>query len=147
MQATLTAPTSTRNGHGESRVFVRPAADPADAHAFFSRKLSYETDPSDVYIDLQNGVGGFTILDVRSPEAYARSHVPGARNLPHPQISPESTADLDPAQLLIVYCWGPGCNGATKAAMKLSALGFRVKEMIGGIEYWEEREKLPVERN
>jgi rhodanese-related sulfurtransferase len=146
MQATLTSPAPTRNGAPESRVFVRPAADPADANAFFSRKLSYETDPSDVYTDLQNGVGGFTILDVRSPAAYARSHVPGARNLPHPQISPASTADLDPAQLLIVYCWGPGCNGATKAAMKLSALGFRVKEMIGGIEYWEEKEKLPVER-
>ena len=38
-----------------------------------------------------------------------------------------------------------GCNGATKAAMQLSALGFAVKEMIGGMEYWEERERYPVE--
>ena len=48
--------------------------------------------------------------------------------------------------VLVVYCWGPGCNGATKAAVKLSALGFPVKEMIGGIEYWEDKERYPVER-
>jgi rhodanese-related sulfurtransferase len=36
----------------------------------------------------------------------------------------------------VVYCWGPACNAATKAAARLSALGFQVKEMIGGLEYW-----------
>jgi rhodanese-related sulfurtransferase len=131
----------------DSRVFVRPAADPADAHAFFSRKLSYETDPSDVHADLTNDVSGFIVLDVRSPEAYAQSHVPGARSLPHATIDAPTTADLDRGTLLVVYCWGPGCNGATKAAAKLSALGFRVKEMIGGIEYWVEKEGYPVERS
>ncbi|RIK30979.1 MAG: rhodanese [Chloroflexi bacterium] len=130
----------------DSRVFVRPAAAPADAHTFFSRKLSYETDPSDVHTDLANGVDGFIVLDVRSPEAYAQSHVPGARNLPHATIDATTTAGLDRETLLVVYCWGPGCNGATKSAIKLSALGFRVKEMIGGIEYWAEKEGYPVER-
>jgi hypothetical protein len=37
---------------------------------------------------------------------------------------------------VITYCWGPGCDGATKAALALAGLGYRVKEMIGGIEYW-----------
>jgi rhodanese-related sulfurtransferase len=31
----------------------------------------------------------------------------------------------------------PGCNGSTKAALRLAALGFQVKEMIGGVEWWE----------
>jgi rhodanese-related sulfurtransferase len=35
-----------------------------------------------------------------------------------------------------VYCWGPACNGATKAALEFAKLGYDVKEMIGGFEYW-----------
>ena len=51
---------------------------------------------------------------------------------------------VDPAVPVVTYCWGPGCNGATKAALALSQLGYRVREMIGGIEYWI-REGHPVE--
>ncbi|HMN28700.1 MAG TPA: rhodanese-like domain-containing protein [Caldilineaceae bacterium] len=130
-----------------SKVFSRPAAESADAHTFFSRKLSVETDPSDLYADMQNGVEGFIVIDVRSPEHYAAYHIPGAQNLPHATITAETTAHLDKSKLLVLYCWGPGCNGATKGAMRLSALGFQVKEMIGGIEYWADKEKLPVEQS
>jgi rhodanese-related sulfurtransferase len=129
-----------------SHVLSTPAAPSDEAYAFFQRKLRYETDPSDVYGDMQQGVEAFVVLDVRSPEAYAKSHVPGALHLPHAAINTTTTAALPHDKLLVVYCWGPGCNGATKAAMQLSALGFAVKEMIGGIEYWEERERYPVER-
>jgi rhodanese-related sulfurtransferase len=99
-----------------------------------------------VYTDIQNGVANFMLLDVRSPTAYARSHALGAINLPQTMINAETTAGFAKDTLLVVYCWGPGCNGATKAALKLSALGFPVKEMIGGIEYWEDKERYPVER-
>ncbi|MBX3086139.1 MAG: rhodanese-like domain-containing protein [Anaerolineae bacterium] len=130
----------------ESLVLLTPAADPQNAHAFFLNKLSHETDPSDVYADMKNGVADFVLIDVRSPKAYAQSHAVGAINLPHPRINDATMADYAKDKLIVVYCWGPGCNGATKAAVKLSALGFRVKEMIGGIEYWEDRERYPVER-
>ena len=36
----------------------------------------------------------------------------------------------------MTYCWGPGCNGATRAALAFARLGYRVKEMLGGYEYW-----------
>lgn len=36
----------------------------------------------------------------------------------------------------MIYCWGPACNGASKAAAQLAAQGYLVKEMLGGIEYW-----------
>ena len=130
-----------------SHVLSTPAAPSDEAYAFFQRKLRYETDPSDVYRDMQQGVDTFVVLDVRSPDAYAKSHVPGALHLPHTTINAATTAALPHDKLLVVYCWGPGCNGATKAAMQLSALGFTVKEMIGGMEYWEERERYPVERD
>jgi rhodanese-related sulfurtransferase len=51
---------------------------------------------------------------------------------------------LDVSVPVITYCWGPGCDGATRAALALAELGYQVKEMIGGIEYWI-REGLPVQ--
>ena len=59
-------------------------------------------------------------------------------------MNAETTADLPKDQVMVTYCWGPGCNGSTKGALKLAALGFRVKELIGGLEYWM-REGGPVE--
>jgi rhodanese-related sulfurtransferase len=61
-------------------------------------------------------------------------------------MNAETTRHFSKETVLVVDCWGPGCNGATKAAVKLSMLGFPVKEMIGGMEYWEDRERYPVER-
>ena len=70
-----------------SHVLSTPAAPSDEAYAFFQRKLRYETDPSDVYRDMQQGVDTFVVLDVRSPDAYAKSHVPGALHLPHTTIN------------------------------------------------------------
>jgi len=63
--------------------------------------------------------------------------------MPTREIASRAPAELDPEVPVVTYCWGPGCNGATRAALELARLGYRVKEMIGGIEYWI-REGLPV---
>src|SRR5438874_4095373 len=120
-----------------SAVTETPAADPRAAHEHFSQKLAFETDPADVHADLQKGRADFVLLDVRSKEAFAAAHIPGALNRPSRQITADSVSDLSPDMLVVTYCWGPGCNGSTKAAARLSRLGFRVKELIGGIEYWK----------
>jgi rhodanese-related sulfurtransferase len=130
----------------KSLVLATPAASNEAAQEFFQRKLGFETDPSDVYTDMKHGAADFVLMDVRSPSAYVRSHAVGAINMPHGKINAESMAEFSKDKLIVVYCWGPGCNGATKAAIKLSSLGFPVKEMIGGIEYWEDRDRYPVER-
>jgi rhodanese-related sulfurtransferase len=127
-------------------VNATPAASPGAANAFFSAKLTYETDPSDVYTDMKNGLADFVLADVRSPESFAKSHAQGAINLPHVKITSDEMDAYSKETIFVVYCWGPGCNGATKAATKLSSLGFQVKEMIGGLEYWEDHERYPVER-
>ncbi len=119
-----------------SLVLETPAARPEDAQHHFLAKLSVETDASDVRLDLQRGQNGFVLIDSRSAQDFDECHIPGAINLPYRKINAESTAHLSKAQPLVVYCWSPGCNSATKAAARLSALGFQVKEMIGGIEYW-----------
>jgi rhodanese-related sulfurtransferase len=129
-----------------SKVMETPALGSDAAHRFFSRKLALETDPADVYADMKSGCARFFLADVRSPEDYAECHAAGAVNIPHTDINAERMADYPADTLFVVYCWGPGCNGADKAALKLSALGRPVKIMIGGIEYWEEKEGYPVER-
>lgn len=41
-----------------------------------------------------------------------------------------------PDTLFVVYCAGPHCNGADKAAVHLARLGRPVKKMIGGVTGW-----------
>ncbi len=126
-----------------SQVTETPAADPATALAHFEARLAVETDAADVAADLQAGATPYTILDVRGEASYRRGHVPGAVNAPSGRITGEVAAAL-PEGLLVVYCWGPGCNGAQKAGAALTAHGRQVKEMLGGFEYWI-REGRPVE--
>ena len=129
-----------------SKVLKTPVADSKVAYDYFCRKLALETDPSDVYEDLKKGGADFVLVDVRSPKAYARSHAVGAINIPHAELTANRLSDFAADTVFVVYCWGPGCNGADKAAVKFSKLGRPVKVMLGGIEYWEDRERLPVER-
>lgn len=126
-----------------SRVLEVPAALPQAAANHFAAKLTVETDPWDVNQDLANGVGGFIVLDARSPEAYAAEHVKGAVNLHHRRIDEAATAGFDKDKLIVVYCTSVSCNAAPKAALKLARLGFRVKEMVGGLEAWK-KEGYPV---
>jgi len=112
------------------------AATPAEAEAHFARKLSYETDCWDVHHAMTTGKATFVLLDVRSPELYAQGHVPGAVSLPHGKIIEAKMREWADGTLFVVYCAGPHCNGADKAAWKLARLGRPVKIMIGGVTGW-----------
>jgi rhodanese-related sulfurtransferase len=127
-----------------SSVLQVPAAEPADAEAHFRAKLAVETDPSDVKADLDKGVQGLLLVDARSAEKFSAGHVPGALNLPYRAITEETAAGLPKDRTLVVYCTSVSCNASAKAAVRLAALGFRVKEMVGGIEAWAD-EGYPVE--
>ena len=91
------------------------AAAPAEAHAHFAAKLAFETDAADVAAALRAGPPAFVLVDARSRESYAAGHLPGAVSLPHAEIDEDALAAL-PDTLIVTYCWGPGCNGATRAA-------------------------------
>ncbi len=112
---------------------------------YFSAKLSYETDASDVYAAQKAGER-FVLVDVRGDEAWAQGRIVGAVHLPHAQIPQRAPLELDPSVPVVVYCWSPGCNAATKGALAFARLGFEVKEMIGGYEYWI-REGQPIEND
>ena len=117
---------------------------PAEAAAHFAHRLAVETDVSDVHAALESGDPGFVLLDSRSADSWEQGHIPGAVHLPGREIADRAVTELDRSVPVVAYCWGPGCNGATRAALALATLGFRVREMIGGFEYWA-REGLPVE--
>ena len=122
-----------------SSVALTPPAPPAEALAHFARRLSLETDCADVHEAMTRAEGAaadFVLLDVRGPDAYARAHVPGAINLPHRRIDAERLARWPAGTLFVVYCAGPHCNGADRAAFRLAGLGRPVKLMLGGMTGW-----------
>lgn len=117
---------------------------PADAARHFASRLAFETDPSDVHAAMESGNQDFVFIDTRNLEAWEQGHARGAIHMPKPEMAariPEYPAGTR----CVVYCWGPACNGATRAGLIISELGYAVKEMIGGFEYWA-REGLPVDR-
>lgn len=122
----------------DQAVTAIPAAAPQVVLLYFERQLSLETDCRDVHAALQTGKPGFVLLDVRSPESFAAGHVPQAVNLPQRRIVARNLEAYPNETLFVVYCNGPHCNGADKAAVRLAQLGRPVKKMIGGIEGWKD---------
>ncbi|MGK9175510.1 rhodanese-like domain-containing protein [Yokenella regensburgei] len=116
-----------------------PAASPEEAVAHFLRRLSVETDCADVHEALSNEEQDFVLLHVvGSPETFARRHLPHALHLPHRYMTPERMAQWPRETLFVVYCAGPHCNGADRAALKLARMGLAVKIMLGGMTGWED---------
>ena len=119
-----------------SAVTATPAAPSADAVAHFAKLLEFETDCSDVHHAITTNAKDFVLLDVRGPDLYAEGHVPTAENLPQGRIVERNLAPYPADTTFVVYCAGPHCNGADKAALRLARLGRPVKLMIGGVTGW-----------
>jgi rhodanese-related sulfurtransferase len=119
-----------------SAVTETPAAPPEIALRHFQGLLTFETDCWDVHEGLRAADPDFILIDVRSPTLYAKGHVPGAINIPHGKMTAARMSEFPQGKLLVVYCAGPHCNGATKAAVRLATLGLSGKMMIGGITGW-----------
>lgn len=126
-----------------SAITRTPPAAAAVALTHFAARLAVETDVSDVAADLADGVPGIVIVDTRSAESWHQGHIDGAVHLPTAEIAARAPQMISRDAIVVTYCWGPGCNGATKGALEFARLGYRVKEMIGGFEYWV-REGFPV---
>ena len=116
-----------------------------DALSYFSAKLALETDASDVYAAQKAGEQ-FVLVDVRGEEAWAQGRIRGAIHMPYRDIADRAPSEIDPVARVVVYCWSPGCNAGAKGAVEFAKLGYAVKEMIGGYEYWV-REGQPTEND
>src|SRR5690349_14877648 len=60
-----------------------PFADFTSVEQRYAERLTFETDCWDVHESIKRGKQDFVVLDVRGPQLYETSHVPGAINLPH----------------------------------------------------------------
>lgn len=110
---------------------------------YFAAKLEFETDASDVHA--ARGAGeSVIVIDVRSAEAFAQGRVTGAVHMHYSEIAERAPKEIPADANVVVYCWSPDCNAGAKGALEFARLGYRVREMIGGFEYWV-REGYPVE--
>jgi rhodanese-related sulfurtransferase len=112
------------------------AAQSPVAQAHFESMLQFETDCWDVHHVMTSGTPDFVLLDVRGPALYAAGHIPGALHLPHGKIVESKLAQYPADTVFVVYCAGPHCNGAARAAIRMARLGRPVKTMPGGITGW-----------
>ena len=129
--------------HESSAVLGFGTPEPGETATTMEHKLRFHTDSWDLSVDLKAGLAGIVVIDARARDAYAAGHIPGAISFPHREMSIETTAQLDRSLVYVVYCDGIGCNGSTKGAYKLARLGFRTKELLGGLDWWR-RDGHPV---
>jgi len=78
---------------------------------------------------------GYTVVDLREPREFRKLHLKGAVCIPYAQL--EERAALLKNQTFVLYCERGGAS--LKAAQMLSAKGYRVKTMIGGIQAYKGR--------
>ena len=122
------------------------AATAEEALKHFSSLLANETDCWDVNHAISNNRQDFILLDVRGEESYEKGHLPKSVNLPNWKVKEKNLCEYDKDTLFVVYCAGPHCNGADKAALHLAKMGRPVKKMIGGITGWLDEGFLLVDK-
>lgn len=67
------------------------------------------------------------LVDTRRQSSWDHGHIPGALHIPTADI-PSRAAELIPGGMsVVVYSWGPGCNGSTFAALAFAQLGYPVR--------------------
>ena len=92
-------------------------------------------------------VDRFVLVDALAPMSFARSHLPGAINLPLEWVDdrgPRKIPDLDLE--VVVYCVDVDCDSSVLVAERLIELGYRnVWHYPGGKRDWVEA-GLPLDR-
>ncbi|MEO9967396.1 MAG: rhodanese-like domain-containing protein [Reichenbachiella sp.] len=102
----------------------------------YQQKLDFEWDAADLFENLEESAH-VIVVDTRKTFAYDLEHIPGAVNIPHRTMDRARVAKLDKTAIYVCYCDGIGCNGSTKGALKMTQLGFKVRELIGGLDWWK----------
>jgi rhodanese-related sulfurtransferase len=78
------------------------------------------------------------VIDIRSPEAFAKRHIPGARNIALEDLV-AAARDLPPGSAAVVYC-NLGFK-SRRAASDLRKMAVDARDLVGGFRAW----KGPVE--
>jgi rhodanese-related sulfurtransferase len=90
--------------------------------------------PSALRLLILNKVPDLKIIDVRPPEAFAKSHIVGALNI-LPEVVDRS--GLPKTDHIVVYCTEANCSMSTNAANRLITNGYSKVELLsGGFAEW-----------
>lgn len=143
MTTMMTRPSASPYAQRMNAADAPPEITPEQIAAHFAARLAAETDPTDVRAAQRAGER-FVLVDVRGDEAWAQGRVRGAIHMHYSRIEERAPREIPLDMPVVVYCWSPGCNAAQRAGLIFARLGYRVREMIGGFEYWA-REGYPVE--
>ncbi|QNA91337.1 MULTISPECIES: rhodanese-like domain-containing protein [unclassified Microbacterium] len=101
--------------------------------AHVDARLAYEIDVVAAREAVEAGEA--VLVDTRRLESWRHGHIAGALHLPKTEIA-SGIESLPRDRTIVVYGWGPGCNGGTSTARTLLAAGLDVRELLGGYEYW-----------
>jgi rhodanese-related sulfurtransferase len=115
---------------------LKKTKDMKTATEHYEHKLLFEMDPSDLFAALE-AKEHIVVIDARKDFAFHKERIPGSINLPHREMNEKTTSDFDRSATYITYCDGIGCNASTRGALNMARLGFKVKELMGGIEWWK----------
>lgn len=81
--------------------------------------------------------GDTTVLDVRPAEEFALGHLPGAINIPLPELE-QRLSELTSQREIVAYCRGPYCVLSTGAVAMLRAQGLRAQRLADGFAQWRD---------
>lgn len=121
-----------------------PAPRTLTAEEYLHAKLDYEATPHGLMAELETAPTKLLVLDVRDAAAYAKSHIPGAENIPEKELR-FKLSGLPRGKRMVTYGWDADCALAPAAALALAHRGYQVRFLAGGFAEWLRRE-LPVEK-
>ena len=110
-------------------------------NSYLTIKDDLEPIPATVLLDRARD-GLVTVLDVRPSEEYRSGHVPGAINIPLPELEKHLNS-LNSSHDIVAYCRGPHCVLAFEAVEQLRKNGFRAHRLEDGFPEWKSA-GLPV---
>lgn len=107
-----------------------------EAAAFFKNL------PQDVHLvtatelkdQLESNAGFIQVVDIRTPEDFAKAHIEGAINIPFGKVG-DNMDQLSQSKQIVVSCYTGQTAGMTIAALNIA--GYKAKSLRGGFPSWE----------
>jgi len=94
----------------------------------------------DQFMEIRKSGEKYVLLDVLSPDSYAKGHIEGAASFPGGTINKDTASSrLSKDVKIIVYCGGFHCGASTHAAKTFIALGYNVLDYKGGLKDWQDK--------
>jgi rhodanese-related sulfurtransferase len=120
-------------GTEETSVFDMVFAETSEKEGV--KEITYEQ-----FMRIKAAGSGMVLLDVLGRDSFEKEHIEGSLSLPVNEITEETAKKIIPEGAgVIVYCGGFKCTASTKAALKLSKMGYKVLDYKGGLQEWEDK--------